>query len=1536
MANTTIVKNTAPKKVRIAAFNYYPVIFKDTDNQVKGIWVDLFDEIAHDEYWDIEYIFGTWQEGIERIKKGEVDILTSAAYDPERAEYLSFCDDYLLTVWGTVYTAENSEINNLFNLQDKSIGVMYRDFNGSSLRKMLDTFRVQSTLIYYESFESIFQAIRNGEIDAGVVNNMYGTPKQREYNLRATSILLNPFDVYFAVKKGKDVDILATLNAYVNHWKNEDHTELKDAIDKWSYSTVNIFHEIPEWVIPVASLLVIAIVVVLVFLLILKKKINEATSKLSISEERFSLAMNAANDGLFDWNITENTIYYSPRWKSMLGYEENEIPNDFSEWERLTKKEDVEESWKRLKAHIDGESDRFEMEFKMRHKDGYWVEVLARANAVFDKSGKAVRVVGTHKDITSRKRVELELKESVTNLNLAQEIARIGNWSFDPENKEFKWSEQFYNIFEFDRNKSPLTLEDFANSASKEEFLKVKRLFNEAIDKGKDFYTQVKIDSADSGVKWIRIICRAEMKMENNGYFLRGTIQDITSEKSAELALLESEENYKSLYNNIPLGVFKSTLDGKLISSNDNMYRLYGYEDKDEFLKRDAYEFYAERNERDQMLTNLKRDGFVKNYISRERKKDGTQIFIKCNYILTIDERTGTKYIEGVLEDITSQKQNEDALIESERKYRQLYNNTPVMLYSLDVEGDLVSVSDYWLETLGYEREEVLRNKVINFLSPKSKAEAEEVYLPQFMQTGFLKDVEQEMIKKNGELISVQLSAISEYDETGAYAGTLAVLVDISEEKKAQDALRESEELFRHSFDFAANGICLISTSGEFIKVNRVFEKLTGYKEAEILSRSFNEITHPEDKSISSVPMQKLLNGDYNKTAYEKRYIRKDGTTIWLFISISLLRDKGGNPQYFVSHFVDISERKNAETTLRKNLEALNQAESLANLGYFELNILSGESYWSKGFYALLGLERTGVRLNYREVMESIHPEDLTKVETQLSNAIKEKSTFNTEFRVIQKTGVVINIHGIAVTFYDSKGKPEIIQGTFQNITERELAKQELINKQKLLDSIQDNIPVMITRYDPNNNLLHINKEMERLTGYTSEDAAKVDFLERAYPDPQMRKTAVDYMAKAVCDWKEFPFRAKNGDIIYSEWSNIKLNDGLRIGIGIDIRQRKNAEKAIVESQRLSAMGEMASAVAHDFNNALQSIYGNVELALFNPELPDSIRKYLKTIRSASNDASTRVKLLQRFGGKTGIKKEYASLNINDVIKDVLVQSRPLWKDRAEMDGITIKIETDYGNVKDIKGNESELRSVLYNLVKNSIEALPKGGTISISSKMVNDKVEILVVDTGIGMNEKTKSRIFDPFFSTKGFEVGRGLGMSGVYSIIKEHDGDVSVKYSAPGKGTIISIMIPATGSKKMIPIEKAKDEFISGARILWVDDEKMIREVALEMLETIGHQGVIASSGEQALEMLKNNEYDLVVTDLGMPGMNGWELITRINQEYGTKYKIAILTGWGAEIPQEKIKEYNVDDILSKPFRMSQLQKFISDILSKPKYVF
>ncbi len=367
----------------------------------------------------------------------------------------------------------------------------------------------------------------------------------------------------------------------------------------------------------------------------------------------------------------------------------------------------------------------------------------------------------------------------------------------------------------------------------------------------------------------------------------------------------------------------------------------------------------------------------------------------------------------------------------------------------------------------------------------------------------------------------------------------------------------------------------------------------------------------------------------------------------------------------------------------------------------------------------------------------------------------------------------------------------------------------------------------------------------------------------------------------------------------------------------------KNTQKQLVQSEKMRALGDLAGGVAHDFNNILGSITGRAELLLKQAK-EDELKKGLMLIVQIANDGAEIIRRLQEYT-KVGKEAIFVKVDLNKIIQQVVEITRFKWKDEALAKGIKINIDMDLKQIGSIAGNPSELKEILINLILNAIEALPKGGNIALKTWMENSDVFTSVKDDGIGMNEEVKANIFEPFFTMKGAK-GTGLGLSIVYGIVSKHQGRITVD-SEPGKGANFVLKFPLANLTKKDEKEISIIDF-QPANILVIDDEKNIRDMVLEMLTIQGHSVTLAVDGTQGIEFFRRKDYDLVLTDLTMPDITGWE-VSKAIKSINTSVKVALMTGWGVQIEKEEAKLKGIDYLISKPFKENQLLFLVSEAM-------
>ncbi|HEX8502018.1 MAG TPA: ATP-binding protein [Pyrinomonadaceae bacterium] len=373
--------------------------------------------------------------------------------------------------------------------------------------------------------------------------------------------------------------------------------------------------------------------------------------------------------------------------------------------------------------------------------------------------------------------------------------------------------------------------------------------------------------------------------------------------------------------------------------------------------------------------------------------------------------------------------------------------------------------------------------------------------------------------------------------------------------------------------------------------------------------------------------------------------------------------------------------------------------------------------------------------------------------------------------------------------------------------------------------------------------------------------------------------------------------------------------------------ERERMHEHYAQMEKLSALGELASGVAHNFNNTLTGILARAQLLLDATDVKD-VRRGLRIIIQTAEDGAKTVKRIQDFARQRR-DQDFVRIDVDQLMLEVAEITRPRWKDYAEASNVHIKLVRQIGSNAAIMGDAGELREVLVNMVFNAVDAMPEGGTLTLSTSDAGDEVVLTVADTGTGMAEEVRSRIFDPFFTTKG-KAGMGLGLSVSYGIIRRHEGRVEVE-SEVGRGTTFRMRFPVVGESDTqriadtgpLPLARADGTL----RILVVDDEDYVRELLADILEREGCEVVLAGEGREALSLFDGQGFDAVFTDVGLPGMSGWEL-ARAVRERDDRLALAVITGWGDTVTAEEQSAAQADWVIPKPFTVDRITSLVVEI--------
>jgi PAS domain S-box-containing protein len=382
----------------------------------------------------------------------------------------------------------------------------------------------------------------------------------------------------------------------------------------------------------------------------------------------------------------------------------------------------------------------------------------------------------------------------------------------------------------------------------------------------------------------------------------------------------------------------------------------------------------------------------------------------------------------------------------------------------------------------------------------------------------------------------------------------------------------------------------------------------------------------------------------------------------------------------------------------------------------------------------------------------------------------------------------------------------------------------------------------------------------------------------------------------------------------------------------------RQTQQAVMQQERLRALGQMASGIAHDINNAISPVALYTEMLLGGePNLSDRAREYIKTIEHAIDDVAATVARMREVYRQREPQLELAPVDLNQAVQQVLHLTRARWSDMSQRRGLHIELTMDLApQLPPLMGAESEIREALMNLIFNAVDAMPEGGTLRLSTRLLrsatepagteSDQVQVEVADTGIGMDEETRRRCLEPFFTTKG-ERGTGLGLAMVYGVVERHSAGIEIQ-SAPGQGTSVRLNFPVPSAVGVEPaVPAASRPLLVRLRLLVVDDDPVLLRSLCDILENDGHAVVAANNGQEGIKAFREAQsgsrpFNAVITDLGMPYLDGRKVAGFVKQiSPGTP--VIMLTGWGRRMAAEGDVPLHVDQLLCKPPKMRDLRQ-------------
>ncbi|HQH04251.1 MAG TPA: PAS domain S-box protein, partial [Smithellaceae bacterium] len=866
----------------------------------------------------------------------------------------------------------------------------------------------------------------------------------------------------------------------------------------------------------------------------------------------------------------------------------------------------------------------------------------------------------------------------------------------------------------------------------------------------------------------------------------------------------------------------------------------------------------------------------------------------------------------------SERRQVEKALRASENRYYKLFQHmsSSVAIYEAVEDGADFVIRDFnaaaeRLEKI--QKEEILGRRVTEVFPGVSDFGLFSVF-QRVWKTGNSEDHNVSFYQDN---------RISGWRENHVYklpsGEVVAIYDDVTDRKQAECALRESEEKYRALFENAGEAI-FVAQDGRVAFLNPMTAQITGYSGEEITSRPFVDFIHADDRDMITDRHTRRLQGEDIPRSYTFRMLRKNGSLLWVQLDTVLINWQGKPAT--LNFMTDITERKRIEDALRESEHEL-RALFKSMLNAFVL------------FESVF--DRDGNFVSYRFVYINDAYERITGVK---NNEVRGKTVHevwpNTEASWVKAYGDVATT-GIPSTFdmyhepteklyhcnayrpWDTKGRFCVV---FEDITERRRAEEEIQKANTLLNSIVENIPNMIFLKDAGElRFTRFNRAGEELLGHSRDDLLgknDYDFFPKEQADFFTQKDREVLRGKVIVDIQEEPLQTRDrGErILHTKKVPILNANGepeYLMGISEDITDRKRAEaekrrleERLRRAEKMEALGQLAGGVAHDLNNVLGVLSGYSELLLAEiPEGQKSRRHVEKILQSTEKGAAIIQDLLTL--ARRGVLSEEV-IQVNDIISG-FTRTPAFENIRDYHPGVSFRMDCD-PNLLNIKGSPVHLEKTLMNLVSNAAESISGEGEVVIRTEnryldkavvgydevREGDYVVLSVSDTGTGISDEHREKIFEPFYTKKAMgRSGTGLGLTIVWGTVKDHNGYIDVS-SRVGEGTTFTLYFPATRDEQTAPPERTPVERYMGRgeTVLVVDDIAEQRDVASGLLRKLGYRVHSVSSGEEAIEYLKQNRADILILDMIMaPGMDGMEAYRRI-LEIHPQQKAILVSGF------------------------------------------
>ena len=926
---------------------------------------------------------------------------------------------------------------------------------------------------------------------------------------------------------------------------------------------------------------------------------------------------------------------------------------------------------------------------------------------------------------------------------------------------------------------------------------------------------------------------------------------------------------------------------------------------------------------------------------TRLRAKDGSRVPVEISSHLF--EWHGQQMSLSVVRDLSDRRAAEAALRESERRLREMMENVRLIAIMLDTEGKVMFANQFLLQLTGWRIEEVIGQDWFGLFIPSNQSVQRKHTFHSQIQGSLLPHYENEIVTRIGECRLIAWNNTPLENADGKIIGVACIGEDITERKRAEQALLRSEENLRSIFSNAPVGIYQ-STIGRLLAVNPAMAAMFGYDSpAEMLASSVSPSGFFVDlEQRGRIIRAALESGTY--TQQEVDYRRKDGTIFTANLRMRAVRDESGQVRFLEGFAEDITEKKRLEEELAVREERLNSFFNNATAG---LCILDADLRYVQINETLAGINGIAVGDHIGKTIGEVLPKLASALEPFLQQILKRgEPVLNQQIRgeTIREPGVIRHWMGSYFPLLDDAGQPGAVGCVIVEVTEQKRAEEKLRESEEKFRQLAENIHKVFWICDKETKeMLYVSPAYEEIWGRSCRSLYEQpgSFAEAIHPaDRDRMMEAIQRERRGEGYEEEYRILRPDGSVrwIHDRSFAIVNEQGefYRLaGLAEDITERKLLEDQLRQAQKMEAIGQLAGGVAHDFNNILSGTLMHLGLLQQNPHLTGGTKESLRELERETIRAANLTRQLLLFSRRQAANP--ILLDMNEVVNDLLKMLRRLLGENIDV--------VFAGSLEPVwvSADAGMMEQVVMNLCINARDAMPKGGRLKIATATVDldpqstqpyadarpgNFVCLTVSDTGCGMDASVLGRIFEPFFTTKEVGKGTGLGLATVYGIVKQHEGWVEVD-STVGEGSSFRVYLPA-GSKPAGQIESpgGAEEMTGGSEtILLVEDELPLRRTAALCLRKLGYAVLEAGDGVEALKVWEQHRerIALLLTDMVMPEkLTGLDLAELLTKEKGS-LKVIVSSGYSADLAEPHRTAGSDVAFLPKPYKTAALAKAV-----------